>query len=376
MKKKAIIPVLVILAASAGYAAWHSGQQKASSNTFAHTGTVEAVEVAVSFQIPGKVETVLFEEGASVQEGRPLASLDRETLDEEVTRARAALQSAQSRRETAKARALFLEKAVQAQIRGAEANLEKLTAGLRPQEVETARQNLEKAQAQADRARDEAARALKLYEEGVVPRVKMENALTTAQVAEATLSSAREALDLARSGTREEDLRVARATLQSAQARSEEVRAARLEARAAGDEVQLREAEVRLALARQGYATLLAPLSGVVLSRNVEPGENVPAGRPVFTLADLSRVKVRFYIAAEELGTLKHGDPVRVISDSFPAESFEGQVAFISEQAEFTPKSIQTREERTKLVYMVRALVPNPDRRLKPGMPVDAVLAR
>jgi len=374
MKKKAALAVIIVLAAGAAAFVLIKKSGGGGKNGFAHTGTVEAVEVSVSFQIPGQVAAVEFEEGQTVREGQILAHLDTVSLDQELIRTQAALATAASRLATARASAAYLRKSVDAQIRGAQANLQKLVDGLRPQELETARQSVEKALAEAQRTEKEAQRVKTLYEDGVVPLSRWENAQAAAQVADATLRSARESLDLAEIGTREEDIQGARAALEAASARLEEVQAADLEAKALESEIKIREADVTLASIRLGYATLRAPVSGVTLTRSVEPGENIPATRPVTTIADLSEVKVRFYVPADTLGTLNTGDRVTVLSDATPGERFQGQISYISEQAEFTPKNILTKEERTQLVYMVKAAIPNPGRKLKPGMPVEVLV--
>lgn len=376
MKKILIFLLLAVLVAAASVLILFNGNTGNRSSSYAHTGTVEDVEVTVSFQIPGKVASVSFEEGETVQEGQIMAALDTLSLVQELSRARAARATAVSRLATARARTDYLRRSVQAQIKGAEANLHKLTTGLRPQEVETARQNVERAMAEAQRTEKEAQRVKTLYEDGVVPQVRWDNAKAAAQVAAAELLAARESLDMARIGARAEDIQAAGAALEAAEARLKEVQAAELESRSLESEIDLREAEVQLAAIRLGYATLRAPVSGVALTRAVEPGENVQAARPVSTIADLAEVKIRFYVPEEELGELRLNGLVRVVSDSAPQRPVQGRISYISHRAEFTPKSIMTRDERTKLVFMVKALVPNTDQSLKPGMPVDVFLER
>jgi len=373
MKKKMAIAVIIVLAAGVVTFIFFNKGGGVGGSGFAHTGTVEAVEVAVSFQIPGQVLAVEFEEGQTIREGQTLARLDTVSLVQERIRAQAALDTAISRLATARARVTFLRKSVDARIRGAQANLQKLVEGLRPQEVEAARQSVEKSLAQAQQTEKEARRIKTLYEEGVVTLSRWESAQAAAQVADANLKSARESLDLAEIGTRREDIQGAGAALEAARAGLEEVQAADLEAQALESEIKIREADVKLASIRLGYATLRAPVSGVTLTRNIEPGENIGAARPVTTIADLSEVKVRFYVPAKMLGALNTGDSVTVLSDASPGERFPGYISYISEQAEFTPKTILTKEERTQLVYMIKAAIPNPGRKLKAGMPVDVL---
>jgi HlyD family secretion protein len=129
---------------------------------------------------------------------------------------------------------------------------------------------------------------------------------------------------------------------------------------------------LRLAGTRLSYAAVFSPLSGTVLSKNAEPGEYVAAGTPVVTIADLRDVWMRGYIAETDLGKVGVGQSVSVTTDSHPGKKYAGTVAFIAPEAEFTPKSVQTQEERVKLVYRIKVTVENPAMELKPGMPADA----
>jgi HlyD family secretion protein len=123
------------------------------------------------------------------------------------------------------------------------------------------------------------------------------------------------------------------------------------------------------------YAVLKSPLAGVVLSKAAEPGEFLSAGAPVVTVADLAGVYLRAYVNETDLGRVKLGARVRVTTDTWPGRVYAGRVAFISSQAEFTPKNIQTNRERVKLVYRAKIELANPAMELKPGMPADADIA-
>ena len=124
-----------------------------------------------------------------------------------------------------------------------------------------------------------------------------------------------------------------------------------------------------------GYATLTAPTSGVILSKNIEPMEYVAPGTSVVTLANLGQVWLRSYVEEADLGRVKVGQKAFITSDTYPGKRYEGRVSFIASEAEFTPKSVQTRKERAKLVYRIKVDIPNPAMELKPGMPVDAEIA-
>ena len=125
---------------------------------------------------------------------------------------------------------------------------------------------------------------------------------------------------------------------------------------------------------RLSYTHLKAPLKGIIVSRNIEPGEVVTPGQDIFSLSDLSEVELKIFVDETEIGKVKHGQTAEVKVDTFPDKVFKGKVSFISPEAEFTPKIIQTHKERVKLVYLVKILIPNPEYYLKSGMPADAWL--
>ncbi len=374
MKKKLLILLIFLILAVAAYSLFRllSGGGKGPAQGY--SGTVEAVEVLPSFQIAGKIAKAPFQEGQSLKAGQVLAFLDTRELLQQATRARAGLALAQSRLEPLRTQAEYLEKSVEARISAARAALEKVKAGPREQEIESARQAVNRARAAADLAAEKAERALTLYQKEVIPLARRDEAVKEAEAAEAVLRQAEEALNLAEEGARTEDLRIAQANLASAKAEREAVERARLEISTAEHQVELAQAEVDLADTRLGYATLRMPIDGVVLSRNIEAGETVSPGIPVASISDLSAVEVRFYVEEPDLGIYSPGAPVRLRSDSFKDETFTGTLTFLSDRAEFTPKMVLTKGERTRLVFMAKAVFDNPDRKLKPGMPVDVFL--
>jgi len=309
-----------------------------------------------------------------VQTGQVLAVIDTTELSQQASKARAGLALARSQMEPLQTQVKYLEKSVEARISAARAALEKVKAGPRDQEIEGARQAVIRARAAADLAREKADRAQTLYREEVIPLARRDEALREAQAAGAALRQAEEALDLAEEGARPEDIRMAEADLESATAERETVKRARMEVGSAQRQVELAMAETELAATRLEYATLKAPINGVVLSRNIEVGETVFPGSPVASIADLSTIEVRFYVEEPDLGRFSPGAPVTLRCDSFEGETFSGTLTFLSDRAEFTPKMVLTKEERSRLVFLAKASFENPDRKLKPGMPVDIFL--
>jgi len=138
--------------------------------------------------------------------------------------------------------------------------------------------------------------------------------------------------------------------------------------------VQQADQNLRMSRIRLAYTVLRAPFTGVVLERQAELGEVVLPGTPIVTLADLDHLWVRVYVPETDLGKVHWGQSVDVGTDTFPDKIYHGRISYISSEAEFTPKSVQTEKERVTLVYRVKVDMENPNRELKPGMPVDAMI--
>jgi HlyD family secretion protein len=221
-------------------------------------------------------------------------------------------------------------------------------AGTRRQQLEVAQQALVDAKADLAQKQLDYTRAENLYREQVGPQVARDQAETNLKRAKTVAQSAQEQYDQAREGTRKEQLAVARA--------------------------QLVQAVQKMHLSRiyLDYTTLRAPGAGVILVRNSELGEVVAPNTPVVTIGDLDHVWLRAYINETDLGRIHWGQAVTIHTDSFPGKTYPGRISFISSKAEFTPKSVQTFEERVTLVYRIKIDLENPDHELKPGMPADA----
>ncbi len=203
--------------------------------------------------------------------------------------------------------------------------------------------------ARAAHARD-AARMEALFRREVIPLKDLDAARSGRDASAAVVRETEERLKLLRIGPRPDAVRQARA-------RSE----------AAGSALTL--AETRLS-----QSVLYAPQAGVVLAKHAEPGEMLAPGAPVITVGKLDEVWLRGYIPESELGRVKVGQPARVTTDTWPGRVYDGRISFISSEAEFTPKNVQTEKERVKLVYRIKITLPNPKMELKPGMPADAVI--
>lgn len=339
MRKRLLILFLLATSLGAGiYYINRSGPQD-DPNQLRVSGNIEVTEVRMSFRIPGQLAFRAVDEGETVQAGQVLARLHDRDQHLVVSRAQANL---------------LLARAV----------LAELEAGSRPQEIEIARAELERAEAEARsvaiqlrQAEADYHRYAALVENGGVSRTmyeeykaRYETSVNTWQGAQARIKSAEELLDLRLTGPRQEQIDQARA--------------------------QVTAAETALNQANQQvfYTELISPLNAVVLSTSAEIGEYLNSSSPVVTIGDLERPWLRAYINEPHLGKVKLNQQVRVTTDSYPDKIYSGRISFISSQVEFTPKSVQTFEERVKLMYRIKIALDNPDAELKPGMPADGLI--
>jgi len=384
-RKRALIGAVLLLLAGVG-ALVYWGQQLRRGTELYYSGTIEAVQSNLAFQVGGRVQSVTIDEGQAAVAGEVLAVLDHRELGALRDQAAANLVRAEQglrQLETVLAvnrhvlpaeveRAGAAVDALRAQVQAAE-------SGLRSQDVERARLAAESTRVALDNARRDKQRYDELFSRGVVAErvrdtyaLQFETALREHQraleaYAQAREGSRREDIDAARARLAEGEaaLRLARSNLQKIEASESDVDAARAQAAAAA--AALRVAELQL-----DHAVLKAPYAGIILSRGVEPGEVVAPNQEVLSIADLSTVDLKVFVEETEIGRVRPGQAVEVRIDTFPDKRYAGRVAYVSPQAEFTPKIIQTQKERVKLVFLVKIHVPNPDHELKPGMPADA----
>jgi HlyD family secretion protein len=338
------------------------------------SGNIEVTDAEVSFKIPGRVEARLVDEGELVKEGQLVARLESADLVQEVALRKADAQNAQAALEELLAGYRKEDIAQgEAAAQQAQSRLEELLAGSRPQEIAAAQATVERAKAETERAKADAARYAALVKKDEVSEQQYDTVRTTYETALARQKEAEEQYKLVKEGPRKEQIEQARAALAQANERfrllrngprKEDIEQAR--ARLALSKAALAEAEARLS-----YTVVNSPLSGVVLSKNVEPGEYVSPGTPVVTVADLDNIWVRAYINETDLGRVKVGQRARVTTDSYPHKVYDGRLAFVASQAEFTPKTVQTEKERVKLVYRVKVDITNQNMELKPGMPAE-----
>jgi HlyD family secretion protein len=324
MKRRmaAVVVVLVVLAVSLFLAL----RSPADGAVLEASGTVEATEADLGFNLPGRLEEVRVREGDEVGRGDVLARLDAAELEAR-------------RRVTG------------AQVESARALLAELEAGARAEELAQARAGVRAAARRVEDADLDLARARRLHAGGAISREALDKAETVFLLAESALDQAREQQGVLETGPRRERIAAQRAAVAAA------------------------EAAVAQVDAQLTNATIVAPMDGVVTLRHREPGETVQPGLPVLTVMDPTDRWVRIYVPEARLGEVSLGQAARIRADTFRDREYDGRVVFISRRAEFTPRNVQTREERVKLVYAVRVQVlGDPGFELKPGVPADVRL--
>jgi HlyD family secretion protein len=384
-KPKIIIPAAVIIAAGA-FAAWRATHPSAGPDLLRISGNIELTEVDLSFKTPGRLLQLAVDEGDFVKPQQVVARLDTSEIEQQRAREAAGIQSAHSAVEQLRTAIAWQAETIdgdiamkRADLATAEARLKELLNGSRPQELESARALAAEAEAQNAQARQDWQRAQTLYKNDDISTAQYEQFRTRAQTAAAALQRAREQLALVQEGPRQEQIAQQRAIVDRARAALRLAEANRLELQRRRQELAMRQADVERARAQKGLLdvqfddrTLLSPIPAVVLSKSAEPGEVLAGGATVITLGDLSKPWVRGYVGERDLGRVKLGMTATVTTDSFPGKQYSGRITFISSEAEFTPKQIQTQEERQKLVYRIKIEVENPNQELKDNMPVDA----
>ena len=374
--------LLVLIVVAVRWLGWGSGNQKVLNVS----GNIELTEVDISFKTAGRLVTLAVEEGDQVKKGALIARLDQEELLQRRESAAASLDSTRSRLLQSGTAIEYQRQQTEAQLSRsraeldqAKAVLQELEIGSRRQEIESAKAALARAKAEQQRAQADWERAQSLYKDKDISTARYDEAKAQFESAQAQLQQATEQFDLVQEGPRKEDIDGAKAQVERAKANVRLAEAARLELKRLQEEQLARKADTRQATAQLDVqetllknAEVTAPMDGVVLVKSAEPGEVLAAGTTVVTLGNLAKPWLRAYINEQDLGRVKLGTAVKVTTDSFPGKTYSGRVSFIASEAEFTPKQIQTQEERVKLVYRIKIDVDNPAGELKSNMPADA----
>jgi HlyD family secretion protein len=325
---KRLILILIVAGVAVGVAIrfhpeWFG--KRTEENELKLSGNIEAHESLVSFKVTGRIIDLPVDEGMAMKAGDLLARLDSADYRQQVEVDEAA------RRVRDRQLALGL-------------------AGSRVQEIEAARQSIVDAQADLDQKKKDFGRYDALYKLDEITGQTRDQAATAVTRAQATLKRAQQIYNELVEGTRKEELDVDRSNISQA------------------------HENLEMSRIRLSYTVLRAPFSGVVLVRQAELGEVVSPGTPVVTLADLDHIWLRVYLPETDLGKVRWGQDVDIRTDTYPGKLYHGRVSVIASDAEFTPKSVQTEQERVTLVYRIKVDVENPNYELKPGMPADAYI--
>ena len=391
MKKRLqiILPLLVLVIATIfGY---KTLKTQIDNSAIRFSGNIEVTEAQMSFKIPGRLAGRLVEEGDMVNAGQSLARLEETDQTIEVARAEANLAYADAvlAELEAGSRKEEIERA-EAKLMQARHSLTELQQGSRTEEIKSASAERDSAMAaqqsavvKLQQANSDYERYKKLYKSESVSQNAFESFQTLYEVADnqvqetrARTKAATQQLELLKAGPRIEQINRAEATVKQAEAEY-----ALIKAGPRKESIDQARAKVRVAAetanqARQQltYTELIAPMDAVVLSSSAEAGEFLNPASPVLTLGQVDKPWLRAYIHEKDLGRIKLNQKVEVTTDSFPDKTYTGRVSYISSQAEFTPKTVQTFEERVKLMFRIKVTLSNPENELKPGMPADGVI--
>jgi HlyD family secretion protein len=327
MDKRKLIPIVLLLggAAAAGWY-WQQNQTTQQETSLLRVyGNIDVRLVNLSFEATGRIASLPVNEGARVKQGERLARLERQ-------------------------RSELARDAAQAKVQAQQEVLREMEAGTRPEEIRKLEAELAAAHTQANNLDRSFQRIRDLEKRNLASAQQSEDARTAAEAARDNVRAVAASLALAQAGPREEQIAAARATL------------AAMQAEAALAERNLQDTE------------LYAPADGVIQSRILEPGDMVSPERPVLTLALTQPLWARVYLPEPRLGQVRTGMAATLTSDSFPGQDYPGWIGYISPSAEFTPKSVQTEDTRSDLVYQARVFVCDPREELRLGMPVTVTI--
>jgi HlyD family secretion protein len=321
-----------------------------------------------------------------VKKGDVIARLDREQLMHQRETAVAALETAVAQHAEAESALKWQRETMQADLQGrnadvrtAQSNLLQLKNGSRPEEVQEAQDAVAAAQAQYDQAKKDWDRGQKLYKSDDISTAQYDQFRSRFEGADANLRQTKERADLVVKGPRVETIETANAQLDRAQASLRMGQANSIESMRREQDVTARlgdigraKAQIQLIDTQLNDTVAVSPIDGVVLVKAADVGEVLAPGTSVVTVGDIDHPWLRAYIKEKDLGRVKVGAKVKVTTDSYHDKVYNGRVSFVSSEAEFTPKQIQTTEERVKLVYRLKIDIDNPQHELKSNMPADA----
>ena len=411
--RKRIIPILILLVLAGG-AYVLTSRAEAQSGALTASGTIETTDVTVAPEAGGRVLNVLANEGDTVQAGQVIIQMDDSLLkaqlvqtQQSVAAAQASLKAAQANYDLLKAGAqtdqiAAAEQAVktaEANVAGAQAQLAQMLAGPQAADIAAAQAAVAKASSDvtfAQQAYDGVVEGRATAKAYGVPGgglgLMEEKMRAQLQAIQANYDVAQKRLAQLKRGATKDEIDQARARVAAAEAQQAQLQAQldQLKSGARPEQLAAAQAQIEVAQAQADQSaaaidvlkvqidrlTLKAPLTGVVLKRSIEPGEVVMPGASLITIGDLTNLYIIVYVSESRYGEVKLGQSVQIKVDSFPGQTFTGTVSHIADQAEFTPRNVQTAEGRATTVFAVRVDVTNVDGKLKPGMPADVTFGQ
>ncbi len=294
-------------------------------NTISASGNIEATNAVISSRVTGQVVAIKYDEGAKVNEGDTVMIIDHDNLEIQLKQAAAA-------------------------ENGAGAQLKLLQEGARSEDIQQAEDVLKQSKINMDLAERDFNRMKQLYASNTITKKQFDDTQARYELTQAQYNSAQENLKKMKNFARPEEIKQAQANLNR------------------------QKAAVDLLKKNISDSYVVSPITGFIVQKYVEKGETVSMLSSLFKVSELRTVKLVIYVSEENLGRVKLGQKADVSNDTYKNKDYKGKVIYISPEAEFTPKNIQTKDERTKLVYAVKIEIKNPDFELKPGMPADAVI--
>jgi HlyD family secretion protein len=388
MRKRILVVIVVALAIIGATFYFLNRNGRDLKNQILVSGNIELTEVNIAFKTAGRLIERTVDEGDAVKKGQVIARLDRDQLLAQRDREAAGLQSAKSQlaqAETALAwqtgnQAAELDQR-KAELASYQARFQELKSGSRPEEILEGKATVESAQAEYERAKKDWERAQTLYKNDDISTAQYDQYRSRWENADAMLKQSKERQSLVLAGPRTEQIEAAAAQVDRARAAIKMTESNALEIKRREQELPLRQSEIARAAANLALidsqlndTVAIAPVDGVVLVKAADVGEVLAAGTTIVTVGDIDHPWLRAYINETDLGRIKLGTKAKITTDSYPGKTYEGRVSFIASEAEFTPKQIQTKEERVKLVYRIKIDLDNSMHELKSNMPADAVL--
>ncbi|HUA57454.1 MAG TPA: HlyD family efflux transporter periplasmic adaptor subunit [Verrucomicrobiae bacterium] len=384
MKKRIVILIVLLALGGAGFYAYN-GLHRQPDDRILISGNIELTEVNIAFKTSGRLIERGADEGDTVKKGQVVARLDRDQLTAQRDSQAASLQSAQSQLDQSETSLAYQRATTAADIEQRKADVDSNTArlaelqnGSRPQEKQDAKAAVDAAQSAADRSQADWERAQTLFKNDDISRAQYDQFRSAWESATANLRSAKEKQALVDAGPRAEviqaqigQLERARAALKMSEANSLEIKRREQELTSRRADIERARANLALIDSQLADTTAVSPVDGVVLVKSAEVGEVLAPGTAVLTIGDYEHPWLRGYINETDQPRVKIGAKARVTTDQ-PGKVYWGRVSFISSEAEFTPKQIQTQQERVKLVYRIKIDLDNPRQELKQNMPVDA----